>query len=205
MAQKRIAEKPFTLTRSGDDELTMSFDIHTAPPGGWSTAGPAIGSAMIILGFFPGILLAGLVNYDEPSIGVMAFGWITAIILPFVMAWRSFEKKKAPGSRFRRLIFTPDSVTTTSDEILDRGDIDDVFWMRPDTSFTYSSNTEQSVKQANANHRYQKALSVGMYYGSQPVMLTHPTLTENQARKMADAVTRWIDAPEDFVRQAETT
>lgn len=196
MAKSILAEKPFILERTKDDEVTMHFRIHATPAvGGWAAAGPPLAAMMLFFGWFPGAAFSMLLTGEDINIPLLLVGWGACIAIPIFLARRSDKKLRARGSQFTRLIFNRDTVQTTTNSLLSRTDIEGSFWQGADTSFTYKSEAQRKVRQSIADEKARSENAVGVNYGTQEVMLTHQTLTQLQAQKIADAVAAWVSNP----------
>ena len=123
MAKRLQAERPYILDLDKEDKIIMHFDMQRSP-GGAPQNLYILGFAMIIFGFIPGTMLSAILTGGEQSVFLLFVGWAAAIIIPIIMANVAYKKQGERGSQFTRLIFTRDEVETTSNEVLDRSDIE---------------------------------------------------------------------------------
>lgn len=203
MAKKLKADRPYTLEMTGDDKVTMHFDMQRSP-GGAPERWMILGILMVLGGFFPGAIVGMAAGGGEDINGFMfCVGWIGSIVLPFIMANRAYKRQGRRGSKYTRMIFTRNDLETTSKTVLDRADIEGSWWRGADTSFTYRDRTSYNINKAVADSKAEKGNAVGVTYGSQDVKITHHTLNKNQAQKIADAVARWLDDPQRLFDEAK--
>ena len=203
MAIKLKADQAFTLEKLDDRRIRMNFELHAIPN---SARGKWVVPFLLTLfvGFALTFLIANAIGESyEASMLMGTLVWVAAIIVATNISAKGKKAATAKGSSFNSLIFTKDTVETVNAIELDRSEIKYVGTLKPDTDFMYKTKFEYDARMARANKAVNTRCHVYVTYGTKDVMLTHPSLSPNQAKEIFEAIVLWHSDPDALFEQAE--